>query len=61
MTINENLELSLQRGREYREDMARWLAVEVLLNDPTALEDPTLVSCLYGLQDKIEAKLRAGG
>ena len=60
MIINENLELSLQRSREYREDMARWLAVEVLLNDPGALEDPALESCLYGLQDKIEAKLRAG-
>jgi hypothetical protein len=60
MTVNENLELSLQRSREYREDMARWLAVEVLLNDPEALEDPALESCLYGLQDKIEAKLRAG-
>ena len=28
MTVDENLELSLQRGREYREDMARWLAQE---------------------------------
>jgi len=56
---DENLERSLRYGREHREDMARWLAVEVLLNDPVALDDATLQSCLYGLQDKIEAKLRA--
>jgi hypothetical protein len=61
VTVDDNLELSLQRGREHRDDMARWLAVEVLLNDPEALGDPTLESCLYGLQDKIEAKLRTVG
>lgn len=57
--MNENLELSLRHAREHRDDMARWLALEVLLNDPTALEDRLLVERLYVLQDKIEEKLRA--
>ena len=39
--------------------MARWLALEVLLNDPEALCDPMLEERLYILQDKIEQKLRA--
>lgn len=59
--MDANLELALQSGREHREDMARWLAVEMLLNDPVALGDPVLEDALYGLQDKIEAKLRAAG
>ena len=57
--MNEILELSLRNAREHRDDMARWLALEVLLNDPAALEDPVLEEHLYHLQDKIEAKLRA--
>ena len=58
-TVNENLELSLRNLREYRDEMALWLAVEVLLNDPAALEDPVLEEHLYGLQDKLEARMRA--
>jgi hypothetical protein len=57
--VNENLELSLRHAREQRDDMARWLAVEVLLSDPKALEDAVLEERLYALQDKIEQKLRA--
>ena len=57
--MNENLELSLRHAREHRDDMARWLALEVLLNDPKALEDTVLEEHLYALQDKIEQKLRA--
>ena len=57
--MNENLELSLRHAREHRDDMARWLALEVLLNDPGALEDAVLEERLYALQDKIEDKLRA--
>lgn len=56
--MNEILEVSLRNAREHRDDMARWLAVEVLLNDPAALEDPLLEEHLYLLQDKIEQKLR---
>ena len=57
--MNEKLELSLQHAREHRDDMARWLALEVLPNDPKALEDTVLEEHLYALQDKIEQKLRA--
>jgi hypothetical protein len=57
--VNENLELSLRGLREHRDEMALWLAVEVLLNDPTALEDSVLGEHLYGLQDKLEARMRA--
>lgn len=57
--MNEILEQSLRNAREHREDMARWLAVEVLLNDPKALEDTVLEDHLYALQDKIEKKIRA--
>jgi hypothetical protein len=38
--------------------MAGWLALEVLLNDLTALEDPVLEGCLHLLQNKIEERLR---
>lgn len=57
--MNETLELSLQQAREHRDDMARWLALEVLLNDPEALGDSVLEEHLYVLQDRIEQKLRA--
>lgn len=57
--MNERLELSLRCAREHRDDMARWLALEVLLNDPEALADAVLEEHLYALQDKIEQKLRA--
>jgi hypothetical protein len=57
--MNEILELSLKNAREHRDDMARWLAVEVLLNDPWVLADPVLEEHLYLVQDKIEQKLRA--
>lgn len=57
--MNEILERSLRNAREHRDDMSRWLAVEVLLNDPTALGDSVLEEHLYTLQDKIEQQLRA--
>jgi hypothetical protein len=57
--VNEILEQSLRNAREHRDDMARWLALEVLLSDPTALADPVLEERLYLLQGKIEQKLRA--
>ena len=40
----ELVEVSLQNVRENRDDMARWLALEVLLGDPVALEDDALPS-----------------
>jgi len=57
--VNETLELSLQQAREHRDDMARWLALEVLLNDPEALGDTVLEERLYVLQGRIEEKIRA--
>ena len=53
------VEASLRNARENREEMARWLAVEVLLADPVALEDGELAERLIALQDRIEALARA--
>jgi hypothetical protein len=59
MTADTHLEMSLQAGRDHRDDMARWLAVELLMTDEMALQDGMLQECLIVLQDKIEAKMRA--
>lgn len=37
------VEASLANLREHRDDVARWLAIEVLLSDEPALEDDVLV------------------
>jgi hypothetical protein len=58
-TVNDLRELSLRNAREHRDDMARWLALEVLMTDEMALEDAMLQDHLILLQDKIEAKVRA--
>lgn len=58
-TVTNLTELSLRKAREYRDDMARWLALELLMTDEMALEDATLQEHLILLQDKIEAKVRA--
>jgi hypothetical protein len=59
MTADAHLEMSLQAGRDHRDDMARWLALELLMTDEIALQDDTLQERLIVLQDKIEAKMRA--
>lgn len=59
MTADATLEKSLQAGRDHREDMARWLALELLMTDEMALEDDALQEHLILLQDKVEAKMRA--
>jgi hypothetical protein len=59
MTGHEHLENSLRAGREHREDMARWLALELLMTDEIALADDVLQEHLILLQEKIEAKMRA--
>ena len=51
--------MSLQAGRDHREDMARWLALELLMTDELALGDDVLQEHLILLQDKIEEKMRA--
>jgi len=53
------LERSLTAGREYREEMARWLAVEVLIVDKVAGRDGVLQERLLVLQETIEDRLRA--
>jgi hypothetical protein len=57
--MNENLELSLASLREHRDDMSRWLAVEVLLTDPAALVDDELRVRLESLQERLEELTRA--
>jgi hypothetical protein len=59
MTAEATLEKSLRAGREHRADMARWLALELLMTDEMAQQDDTLQEHLILLQDKIEAKMRA--
>ena len=59
MTADATLEKSLQAGREHREDMARWLALELLMTDEMALQDDGLQEHLIMLQEKIEARMRA--
>lgn len=60
--VRELAEISLRNLREHRDDTARWLAVEVLLADPVALEDDTLQERLISFQDRLEelARLRYG-
>jgi hypothetical protein len=59
-TVNHSdlVEVSLSNLREHRDDVARWLAVEVLLSDEAALEDDDLVDGLCRLQDRLEAQAR---
>jgi hypothetical protein len=60
MNQHANLtDLALRKARDHRDDMARWLALEVLMSDELALEDDVLQERLIGLQDKIEARIRA--
>lgn len=58
MTTAELAEVSLRNLRENRDSMARWLAAEVLLSDPVALEDGELAERLLALQDRLEALTR---
>lgn len=53
------LEQALTAGREYREEMGRWLAVEVLILDKVAARDGLLQERLLALQGTIEDQLRA--
>jgi hypothetical protein len=58
MNTSATMEKSLQAGRDHRADMARWLALELLMTDEIALQDDALQERLILLQDKIEAKMR---
>jgi len=56
---NPNAEASINLLREHRDEMARWLAIEVLALDPVALEDTVLADRLLACQDRLEKRLRA--
>jgi hypothetical protein len=52
------VEASLSNLREHRDTAARWLAIEVLLSDESALEDDDLATRLHTLQDRLETQTR---
>ncbi len=56
------IDACFRNARENPDDMARWLAAEVLITDPVALEDDELVERLLSLQDRLEvhARVRCG-
>jgi len=54
-----NLLASLACLRDHRDEMARWLALEVLQFDPLALEDDELLHRLSLCQERLEERLRA--
>jgi hypothetical protein len=54
-----NLKASLDCLREHRDEMAVWLALEVLQLDPVALADDELLRRLGLCQERLEERLRA--
>ena len=54
-----NLKASLDCLREHRDEMALWLALEVLQLDPVALDDEELLNRLGSCQERLEERLRA--
>jgi hypothetical protein len=52
-TPEELVEISIRNAQENPQDLARWLACEVLLSDEAALGDDELVNRLIGLQDRL--------
>jgi hypothetical protein len=50
---------AVQAGRQHRHDMARWLALEVLMTDEIANQDDLLLERLSLLQEQVEEDLRA--
>ena len=55
---NPNAEASLDLLREHRDEMAVWLALEVLQMDQVALDDPELLIRLAACQERLEQRLR---
>lgn len=53
------VEQAVQAGREHRDEMTRWLALEVLLTDELAAQDDVLQERLGVLQEATEERLRA--
>jgi hypothetical protein len=56
---NPLAEMSIDLLREHRDEMAAWLALEVLQLDPVAVEDPELIDRLSACQERMEERLRA--
>jgi hypothetical protein len=59
VTSPGDLEMALENARDQREDMALWLALQVMMTDDVALADEALVDRLCVLQDRIENMMRA--
>ena len=57
-TMAKVVDASFRNAREHRDDTARWLAAEVLLANPAALEDDELAERLLARQDRLEALAR---
>jgi hypothetical protein len=53
------VEQAVQAGRQHRHEMARWLALEVLMTDEIANQDDLLMERLSVLQERVEEELRA--
>jgi hypothetical protein len=56
---NTPVERSIDLLREHRDEMALWLALEVLQLDPVALADDELQHRLGLCQERLEERLRA--
>jgi hypothetical protein len=56
---NPPVEDSIDLLREHRDEMALWLALEVLQLDPVALADDELLRRLGLCQERLEERLRA--
>jgi hypothetical protein len=55
---NPALDDSIDLLREHRDEMAVWLALEVLQLDPIALQDDELLNRLSHCQERLEERLR---
>ena len=55
---NPDAEASIDLLREHRDEMAVWLALEVLQLDSVALSDPELLHRLSACQERLEERLR---
>ena len=56
---NEPVDDSIDLLREHRDEMAVWLALEVLQLDPVAQQDIELLRRLGLCQERLEERLRA--
>jgi hypothetical protein len=55
----QTAEQAVQADRAHRAEMARWLALEVLMTDELAGQDDLLLERLSVLQERVEEDLRA--